>query len=158
MNKHWVIIEKSQVPKGKNILPAVWAMRRKRDLITGKILKYKARFNVHGGKQIYGLDYFETYSPVATWVVIRFILILSITLKWNSKQIDFIMAFPQADIEHDMYMSLPAGIVPTDPSKDYILLLRKNLYGQKQASRVFYLYLKEGLMKIGFQPSKIDEC
>ena len=94
-----MIVERSQVPKGKNILPAVWAMRRKRDLITNKILKYKARLNVHGGKQIYGLDYFETYSPVATWIVIRFIMILSIILKWNSKQIDFIMAFLQEDIE-----------------------------------------------------------
>ena len=93
---------------------------------------------------------FETYSPVATWMVNRFIMILSVILKWNSKQIYFIMAFQVADIVHDMYMSLPAGIVSTDPSKDYILVLRKNSYGQKQASRVFYLYLKEGLMKIGF--------
>ena len=55
-------------------------------------------------------------------------------------------------------MELPAGIRPRDPNKDYVLLLRKNLYGQKQASRVFYLYLKEGLEKIGFQASKVDEC
>ena len=70
-------------------------------------------------------------------------MILSIILKWNYKQINFIMAFPQADIKNDMYMSLPAGIVPTDSSKDYISLLRNNLYGQKQAGRVFYLYLKK---------------
>ena len=50
--KHWVLIERSQVPKGRNVLPAVWAMKRKRDILTGKITKYKARFNVHGGKQI----------------------------------------------------------------------------------------------------------
>ena len=88
----------------KNILPAVWAMRRKRNLITGEIIKYKTRLNVHGGKQIQGLDYFETYSPVATWVVIRSIMIICTILKWNSKQIDFVQAFPQANIEHDMYM------------------------------------------------------
>ena len=68
--KHRVLLERSQVPKGKNILPAVWAMKRKRDILTGKITKYKARLNVHGGKQIQGRDYFETYSPVATWVAI----------------------------------------------------------------------------------------
>ena len=56
--KHWVLLERSQVPKGKNILPAVWAMKRKRDILTGKITKYKARLNVHGGKQIQGKDYF----------------------------------------------------------------------------------------------------
>ena len=156
--KHWVLIERSQVPKGKNVLPAVWSMKRKRDILTGKIIKYKARLNVHGGKQIQGQDYFETYSPVATWIVIRFLMILCLMLGWKSKQVDFVLAFPQANIEHDMYMELPAGIIPKDRNKDYVLLLRKNLYGQKQASRVFYLYLREGLEKIGFRVSKIDEC
>ena len=51
-NKHWKIVERSQVPMNKNILPAVWAMRRRRDLITREIIEYKARFNVHGGKHI----------------------------------------------------------------------------------------------------------
>ena len=132
-------------------------MRRKRDLIIGEIIKYEARINVHGVKQMQGLDYFETYSPVATWVVIRFIMIICTILKWNSKQFDFVQAFLQADIEHDMYMELPAGIVPTNSNKDYILFLKKTLYGQKQASRVFHLYLKEGLTKLGFTPSKVDE-
>ena len=85
-------------------------------------------------------------------------MILCLMLGWKSRQVDFVLAFPQANIEHDMYMELPAGIRPRDPNKDYVLLLRKNLYGQKQASQVFYLYLKEGLKKIGFQASKVDEC
>ena len=45
-------------------------MKCKRDILTGKITKYEARLNVHGGKKIQGKDYFETYSPVATWVVV----------------------------------------------------------------------------------------
>ena len=85
-------------------------------------------------------------------------MILCLMLGWKSKQVDFVLTFPQANIEHDMYMELPAGIIPKDRNKDYVLLLRKNLYGQKQASRVFYLYLREGLEKIGFEVSKIDEC
>ena len=135
------------MPANENVLPSVWVMRRKRNLITNKITKFKARLNVHGGKQIKGLDYFETYSPVATWVVIRFIIIICSILKWNSKQIDFKYTFPQASIEHCMYMNLPAGIKPTNDNKDYVLLLKKNLYRQKQASRVFYFYLNKGLTK-----------
>ena len=83
--KHWILIDRSQVPHGKNVLPSVWAMKRKRDILTGKIIKYKARLNVHGGKQIYGQDYFETYSPVATWIVIRFVMILCLMLAWKSR-------------------------------------------------------------------------
>ena len=94
--KHWILIDRSQVPHGKNVLPSVWAMKRKRDILTGKIIKYKARLNVHGGKQIYGQDYFETYSPVATWIVIRFVMILCLMLAWKSRQVDFVLVFPQS--------------------------------------------------------------
>ena len=156
--KHWVIIDRSEVPPGKNVLPAVWSMKRKRNILTRKVIKYKARLNIHGGKQVFGEDYNETYSPVVSWMTIRFFLILSLICGWKTKQIYFVLAFPQANIEQDMYMELPTGIIPKDPNKDYVLFLRKNLYGQKQASRVFFLYLKEGLEKIGFQQSDIDEC
>ena len=71
---------------------------------------------------------------------------------------DFVLALPQADIEQDMFMELPTGIKSKDPNKDYVLKLKKNLYGQKQAGRIFYLHLKEGLKKIGFEASSIDEC
>ena len=100
---------------------------------------------MHGGEQMQGLDYFEPYSPVATWVVIKFIMIICTILKWNCGQ-----AFPQANVGHDMYMNLPAEIKPTNYDKNHVLLLKKNLYGQKQAKRVFYLYLKQRLTNIGF--------
>ena len=125
INNYWVMIERSQFPKGKNVLPLVWTMIRKRNVLTGEILKYKARLNLHEGKQIYGQDFFETYSPVATWIVIRFIMNLCLIVGWKSKQVDFVLAFPQAAIEHDIYMELPSGIIPSDSSKDYVLLLKK---------------------------------
>ena len=59
-------MERSKVPNDRNIQLSVWAMKMKRDLITYKITKFKAILNVHSGKQIQGLDYFEIYSPVAT--------------------------------------------------------------------------------------------
>ena len=61
-------------------------------------------------------------------------------------------------------IKLPAGfIVPgraiTDQDRrDYVLKLEKNLYGQKQAGRVWYLHLKKNLLKLGFKPSQHDEC
>ena len=72
---------------------------------------------------------------MATWIVIRFVMILCLMLGWKSRQVDFVLAFPQANIEHDMYMELLAGIVPKDPNKDYVWLLRKNLYGQQHVER-----------------------
>jgi hypothetical protein len=157
--KHWELIPREQVPEGEKILPAVWSMKCKRDIKTQKVNKYKARLNVHGGKQEYGTNYFEIYAPVVTWFSIGLLLVLSILNKWYTRQVDFILAYPQADIEFDMYMDLPKGIETKHGNgKTHVLKLLKNLYGQKQAGRVWNQYLTKGLTKIGFKQSKVDEC
>jgi len=158
-NGNWQLVRRDQVPPDVEVMPSVWAMRRKRNLTTNAIVKYKARLNLHGGKQIYGMNYYETYAPVVTWFAIRLLLIIAILLSLALRQIDFIMAYPQADIEMDMYMGLPLGIeVAHGNSKDYVLKLLKNLYGQKQAGRVWNEHLVEKLRSIGFSQSFVDEC
>ena len=86
-------------------------------------------------------------------------MILSLLKGWKSKQLDFIMAYPQASIEFDMYMELPHGIrTKFGDGKTHVLKLKKNLYDQKQAGRVWNEYLGKGLRKIGFKQSKVDPC
>ena len=112
-----------------------------------------------GGKQKFGINYFETYSPVVNWFSIRLMLVLSILNKWHTRQVDFIQAYPQADIEYDLYMELPKGIqTKHGDGKTHVLKLLKNLYGQKQAGRVWSQHLSQGLKDIGFEPSNVDEC
>jgi hypothetical protein len=53
-------------------------MRRKRDLTTNKVIKHQARLNLHGGKQVYGMNYFETYIPVDAWFAIRLMIVFGI--------------------------------------------------------------------------------
>ena len=69
-NEHWKLIKRHEVPEDQEVIPSVWSMRRKRNLTTNEITKYKARLNVHGGKQTYGINYYETYAPVVTWFAI----------------------------------------------------------------------------------------
>ena len=131
----------------------------KRNLTTNEITKYKARLNVHGGKQTYGVNYFDTYAPVVTWFAIRLVIIFAIVFNWSIKQVDFVMAYSQAPIENDLYMDLPVGIHTKHGSaKDFVLKLTANLYGQKQAGRVWNQYLVEKLTSLGFQQSLVDEC
>jgi len=110
------------------------------------------------------LHYEETYAPVVQWATIRFFISLAILSNWHTRQLDFVLAYTQADIERDLYMKLPAGFTLPDRTiteqdrKDYVLKLEKNLYGQKQAGRVWYLHLKKNLLKLGFKPSEHDEC
>ncbi len=107
---NWTLKKRSKVPEDVQIIPSVWLMQRKRDLTTNEIKSHKARLNLHGGKQIYGMNYYETYAPVVTWFAIRLMIIFVIIFCWALCQVDFVMAYPQAPIEMDIYMELPQGI------------------------------------------------
>jgi Reverse transcriptase (RNA-dependent DNA polymerase) len=91
-NGNWEIITRDQLPEGSRVLPADWTMRRKQRVLDGFIYKWKARLNIDGGKQLHGLDYWETYAPVASWSTIRTILIIALTNQWHVQQIDFVQA------------------------------------------------------------------
>ena len=159
-NEHWELKKRSSIPAGKKVLPAVWAMKRKRRIATREIYKWKARLNIHGGKQTKGVDYWETYSPMVTWNAIRMFMTLAMVNGWHTRQLDFVLAYPQADVECDMYMEIPRGFkLPRGKNpKEYALKLRRNLYGSRQASRVWSQYLTKGLKARGFVQSTIDEC
>jgi Reverse transcriptase (RNA-dependent DNA polymerase) len=157
-NGHWTIVRRDTVPHGVEVLPSVWAMRRKRRILTGEPYKWKARLNVHGGKQVHGVNYWETYAPVIAWTTIRLYLIMALLNKKTTRQIDFVLAYPQADIECDLYMEIPRGFEFQGSRKTHCLLLNKNLYGQKQAGRVWNVYLHEGLLARGFEQSTVDMC
>ena len=160
-NGNWEIIPRRKVPQGVKVLPAVWSMKRKRRIATREVYRWRARLNVGGHKQQYGVDYWETYSPVVSWPVIRLILALAIIKRWHSKQIDYVQAFPQAKAEHDnIYMEVPKGFDLSEGAspKDFVLHVRQNIYGSCQAGRVWNLFLTEKLEKAGLQQSKVDQC
>ena len=158
-NGNWSIIPRREVPQSATVLPAVWAMRRKRRIDTREVYKWKARLNIDGSKQVKGINYWETYAPVATWPSIRLLMVHTLLHGWHTRQIDYVQAYPQADIEVDLYMEIPKGfeVQGSDPG-EYVLKLHKNIYGQKQAGRVWNQHLVKRLKSIGFKPSTSDEC
>ncbi|KAI2493484.1 hypothetical protein MHU86_21065 [Fragilaria crotonensis] len=157
-NQVWELVPRSSVPPGTKILPAVWAMKRKRRIATREVYKWKARLNIDGSKQEEGVNYWETFSPVASWAAIRMVLITTLIHGWYTKQIDFVLAYTQADVECQLYMAIPKGFEVQDDGQDYVLKLKKNLFGQKQAGRVWNQHLVNKLKEVEFIPSEIDEC
>ena len=159
-NNNFTIVHKNQVPKEKIILPAVWQIKRKRDIRTQKVKKYKARMNIDGSKMVMGIHYEETYASVASWISIRVMLALVAAFGWHTQQIDYVIAFPQALTEKEIYMKVPKGFCITGKNpNENVSKLNQNVYGQKQASRVWNKYLGKILIqKVGFKQSKIDEC
>jgi hypothetical protein len=108
--KNWTLKKRREVPEDIQILPSVWSMQGKRDLTMNKIKLHNARLNLHSRKQIYGMNYFETYAPVVIRFAIRLMIIFGIIFCWALPQVNFVMAYPQAPIEMDIYMELPQDI------------------------------------------------
>ena len=109
--------------------------------------------------QEYGVKYYDTHAPVMTWFAIRLMIVFGILFNRSMCQIDFVMAHPQAPIEMGMYVELPQGIkTKHGNSKDHVLKLLQNIYGQKQAGRVWNHHLTAKLLDVGFAQSLIDDC
>lgn len=105
------------------------------------------------------MNYWETYAPVATWPSIRLIMVHTLLQGWHTRQIDYVQAYPQADIEVDLYMEIPKGFeIKGSKPGEFVLKLHKNIYGQKQAGRVWNQHLVNRLKSIGFIQCKSDEC
>ncbi len=154
----WSLRKQSEVPEDVQIVSSVWALQRKCNLIK-KFKSHKARLNLHGRKHVYKMSYFDTYAPVVTWFAIRLIIIFGSIFCWALRQVDFVMAYPQAPIKMDIYMEFPQRIqTKHGNSKDHILKLEKNIYSQKQAGRKWNTFLVDKLMSIGFTMSLIDDC
>lgn len=159
-NGNFSIIKRKDVPKGSTILPCVWQMKQKRDIKSREIKKWKARLTVDGSRMKRGQHYDKVYAPVASWGTIRFLMVFVTLNNWTTKQINYVQAFLQAPAEKDLYLKVLAGFDIKDGNKeDYALKLHKNVYGQKQAGRVWYKFLTNKLtQQLGFKQSKVDEC
>ena len=99
----------------------------------GELLKHKARICVHGWMQRKGVDYWHTYAPVVNWSTVRLVLLLTEMAGWESRQIDYVLAFSQAPIDSTVYCRLPTGfhIENGTEGEEYVIVLEKNLYRTK---------------------------
>ena len=130
-------VPRDTIPNGSKILRSVWSYRRKRRP-DGTLLKHKARLCADGSRQVQGEDYDESYAPVVAWSTVRMTLIIAALLDLEMRQVDFIQAFPQAETSEDIYMYMPAGWGYKDEYRktDYIIRLKKNLYGTATDARI----------------------
>jgi Reverse transcriptase (RNA-dependent DNA polymerase) len=115
---------------------------------------------VDGSKQVRGENYWETYTPVASWSSIRLIMCMAAQQGWKTKQLDFVQAYPQAPAEVEMYIDIPKGCkVGNGDNSKYALKIINNIYGQKQAGKVWNDFLICSLTEqVGFTQSQYDPC
>jgi hypothetical protein len=153
---HWTMMLRSDMPVNAKTILSIWSFKRKRHP-DGRLNKHKARICAHGGMQQWGIDYWETYSPVVNWISVRALLAISAIHGLPTTSIDFVLAFPQADLDTDVFMEIPIGF-SRDLRQTHVLKLNKSLYGLKQASSNWYKHLTSSLSKRNFSQSKNDRC
>jgi hypothetical protein len=121
-------------PKDKSVVSSKWIYKIKH-LANGSVEKFKARFVARGFTQKEGIDYEETFAPVAKYTSIRTIIALASVLCWKLHQMDVKTAFLNGKIEQEVFVEQPDGFVLHNKGT-HVCKLRKALYGLKQAPRV----------------------
>ncbi|KAI0504422.1 hypothetical protein KFK09_015374 [Dendrobium nobile] len=123
-------------PSNKPVLGCRWTYKTKM-LPNGSIDRYKARLVAQGFTQEQGINYTETFSPVAKIATIRVLLSIALTRNWPVSQLDISNAFLHGDLPDDVYMKQPPGYSDTH-HPDFICKLHKSIYGLKQAPRLWF--------------------
>jgi transposase InsO family protein len=153
-NGAWELV---QVPPGKNIVSCKWVFKAKQDA-NGDVIRFKARLVARGFSQAYGVDYFETYAPVAKLTTCRTIFALAALEKWEIHGMDVITAYLLGKLDEEIYMMQPEGFEKMGMKRNMVCRLLRSLYGLKQAARVWNQKIHAFLLKIGFARSHADPC
>ena len=102
----------------------------------GTLERYKSQLVARGFTQSYGIDYFETFSPVTKMATIRLLLALAAHSSWIIRQFDVKNAFLHGDLAEEVYMQQPPEFTLGPPGT--VCRLQKSLYGRKQSLRMWF--------------------
>ena len=150
-NETWDLVP---LPKDKNVIGCKWVYKVKHNA-DGSVSRYKARLVAKGYAQAYGIDYEETFSPVAKMATVRAIIAVAASKGWSLHQMDVKNAFLHGDLQEEVYMEQPQGYEDVRHPK-YVWKLKKALYGLKQAPRAWHARIVAYLVSIGFHMADAD--
>ncbi len=150
-NATWELVP---LPKDKKAIGCKWVYKIK-DNVDGSMSRYKARLIAKGYAQTYGIDYEETYSPIAKMITVKVIITMATAKRWSLHQMDVENVFLHGDLHEEVYMEQPPSYVDqTHPN--LVCRLKKALYSLKQAPRTWSDKIGQYLVISGFQTSNAN--
>jgi hypothetical protein len=139
-NDTWELVPR---PKNKNVISTKWVFMNKLNEY-GQVTRNKYRLVCKGYAQIEGIDFEETFSPVARMEAIHFLLAYACSKNIKVYQMDVKSTFLNGELEEEVYIEQPEGFQLSE-NTDYVCKLKKALYGLKQAPRAWYSRLDKYL-------------
>ena len=148
------VFTECDLPKGRKTVKTKWIYKKKLNKF-GAVERYKARLVAQGFTRVEGIDFNETYSPVARFTSIRLVLALAAMFGYRVHQMDVDTAFLNAELQEEVYVTPPPGYALP---KGRVYRLNRCLYGLKQSPRGWYSDIDEYLVKNKFVRTKADSC
>ena len=154
-NHTWTLVP---LPAGRRAVGCKWVLKLKRKA-DGSIDRFKARLVAKGFLQKEGLDYTETFAPVARMPSLRALLAIAAARDLEVHQMDVRTAFLNGELEEDIYMEQPQGFIAPGSEAKLVYKLHRSLYGLKQAGRAWYKKIdSDSLSELGLKPTMSDNC
>ncbi|TYK23239.1 Cysteine-rich RLK (RECEPTOR-like protein kinase) 8 [Cucumis melo var. makuwa] len=148
-NGTWDLVS---LPGGKKAISCKWVFSVKVNL-DGTVTQLKAHLVAKGYAQTYGINYSDTFSPVAKLTSIRLFLSMAATHNWSLDQLDIKNDFLHGDLQEEVYMEQPLGFIAQGES-DKVCRLRKSLYGLKQGPHAWFGKFSHALIRFGISSLK----
>ena len=152
-NKTWTL---TTLPSDRTAIKSRWIFKLKPG-VRGTDPRYKARLVAKGYSQRPGIDYDETFAPVAKQSTLRTVLSFVAVQDLEMCQLDIKTAFLYGELTEEIYLEQPEGY-STVENKNLVCRLHKCLYGLKQASHVWNQHFDNFLKRFGLKPSESDPC